>query len=113
VPNDAAICIDHPDGPDYGNLCIRRTEGVLRVEGSGLLPESAVNLTGGAGDTLRDSVAADGTLDLEIGGKLATPPFGVASTWDTGGPAELTTASSEDASAPTIPTISVGTLLVV
>jgi hypothetical protein len=98
---------------EHGNLCVKRAEGVLRVEGSGLLPESAVDLTGGAGDTLRDSVEADGTVDLEIGGRLATPPYWVASTWETGGPAELTTARSEGATAPTTPTAGVDALLVV
>ena len=91
VPDGGAVCIEHPDGPQRGDLCVRRNSGVLRVEGSGLEPLSPMVFTGGTGDTLTAGTGPDGTIDIEISAAVATPPYRVTARWNTATSAEFST----------------------
>ena len=88
----ARACLDHPEGPAVGQLCIdpdSNGSGFL-VKATGLESSSVVNIEGSDGSILNSSAAADGEFRQRVSGQIVAADFAVRATWADGQPVSVT-----------------------
>jgi hypothetical protein len=90
IPSGAGVCVEHPSGTASGELCLRRVDGQLRVEASGLEPLAPVTVVDDDGNSFESEADLDGSIDVDVT-ELVVAPYRATSVWDAAGIATLGT----------------------
>ena len=95
LTDSGSSCVVRQNGPSNDELCIVANGEAVAIRASGLQPGSVATVTGEGGDTLNLTVDPDGSLDADVGGKIAGTDFSVSGLWADGEPAAVSVVHSE------------------